>query len=51
MLDGVLFFPVPPFGPVGEVDYDRLVEHIDRGYPHFVEILRDLGAQIERVGG
>ena len=27
------------------------VEHIDRGYPHFVEILRDLGAQIERVGG
>ncbi len=27
------------------------VEHIDRGYPHFVGILRDLGAQIERVGG
>ncbi|MDL9937021.1 UDP-N-acetylglucosamine 1-carboxyvinyltransferase [Gordonia sp. ABSL1-1] len=26
------------------------VEHIDRGYPHFVEILRDLGGQIERVG-
>ncbi|MET9201347.1 UDP-N-acetylglucosamine 1-carboxyvinyltransferase [Gordonia sp. NPDC003585] len=25
------------------------VEHIDRGYPHFVEILRGLGAQIERV--
>ncbi|MCH5644775.1 MULTISPECIES: 5-dehydro-4-deoxyglucarate dehydratase [unclassified Gordonia (in: high G+C Gram-positive bacteria)] len=31
MLDGVLFFPVTPFGPDGEVDYDRLVEHIDRG--------------------
>ena len=25
------------------------VEHIDRGYPHFVEILRSLGGEIERV--
>ena len=31
MLDGVLFFPVTPFGPDGEVDYDRLAEHINRG--------------------
>jgi UDP-N-acetylglucosamine 1-carboxyvinyltransferase len=25
------------------------VSHIDRGYPDFVEIMRSLGAQIERV--
>ncbi|MGV9713124.1 5-dehydro-4-deoxyglucarate dehydratase [Gordonia sp. NPDC003424] len=31
MLDGVLFFPVTPFDESGEVDYDRLVEHVDRG--------------------
>lgn len=31
MLDGVLFFPVTPFDSHGEVDYDRLAEHIDRG--------------------
>ncbi|MEE4025103.1 5-dehydro-4-deoxyglucarate dehydratase [Gordonia sp. PKS22-38] len=31
MLDGVLFFPVTPFDHDGEVDYDRLVEHIERG--------------------
>ncbi|MFW0797189.1 5-dehydro-4-deoxyglucarate dehydratase [Gordonia sp. CPCC 205515] len=31
MLDGVLFFPVTPFDAQGEVDYDRLAEHIDRG--------------------
>ena len=27
------------------------VEHIDRGYPRFEEILRGLGGQIERVSG
>ena len=27
------------------------VEHIDRGYPRFVENLRGLGAGIERVTG
>ena len=27
------------------------VEHIDRGYPRFEEILRSLGGQIERVSG
>jgi len=27
------------------------VEHIDRGYPHFVENLRSLGGEIERVTG
>ncbi|HEY5856798.1 MAG TPA: 5-dehydro-4-deoxyglucarate dehydratase [Aldersonia sp.] len=31
MLDGVLFFPVTPFTPAGEVDYDRLAEHIGKG--------------------
>lgn len=31
MLDGVLFFPVTPFGPDGAVDYDALAEHIRRG--------------------
>jgi len=31
MLDGVLFFPVTPFTPTGEVDYDRLAEHIATG--------------------
>ncbi|MEE2057107.1 5-dehydro-4-deoxyglucarate dehydratase [Rhodococcus artemisiae] len=31
MLDGVLFFPVTPFGPDGEVDYDRLAQHLERG--------------------
>ncbi|MFD1814170.1 5-dehydro-4-deoxyglucarate dehydratase [Rhodococcus gannanensis] len=31
MLDGVLFFPVTPFGADGEVDYDRLAEHVERG--------------------
>ena len=27
------------------------VEHIDRGYPRFEEILRSLGGEIERVSG
>ena len=27
------------------------VEHIDRGYPHFVENLRSLGGEIERRTG
>ncbi|EME19700.1 5-dehydro-4-deoxyglucarate dehydratase [Rhodococcus triatomae] len=31
MLDGVLFFPVTPFDTNGEVDYDRLAEHVERG--------------------
>jgi 5-dehydro-4-deoxyglucarate dehydratase len=31
MLDGVLFFPVTPFGPDGEVDYEVLAEHLRRG--------------------
>lgn len=31
MLDGVLFFPVTPFGPDGAVDYDALAEHVRRG--------------------
>ncbi|AFA75692.1 putative dihydrodipicolinate synthetase [Gordonia polyisoprenivorans VH2] len=31
MLDGVLFFPVTPFDADGEVDYDRLAEHVERG--------------------
>jgi 5-dehydro-4-deoxyglucarate dehydratase len=31
MLGGVLFFPVTPFAPGGEVDYDALAEHIRRG--------------------
>jgi 5-dehydro-4-deoxyglucarate dehydratase len=31
MLDGVLFFPVTPFTPGGEVDYDTLAEHVRRG--------------------
>jgi 5-dehydro-4-deoxyglucarate dehydratase len=31
MLNGVLFFPVTPFDSNGEVDYQRLAEHIDRG--------------------
>lgn len=31
MLDGVLFFPVTPFDSAGEVDYDRLAEHLERG--------------------
>ena len=25
------------------------VHHVDRGYPHFVEQLRGLGAQVERT--
>ncbi len=29
--DGVLFFPVTPFTPAGEVDHDALAEHIRRG--------------------
>ena len=31
MLDGVLFFPVTPFGPDGAVDYEVLAEHVRRG--------------------
>jgi 5-dehydro-4-deoxyglucarate dehydratase len=31
MLDGVLFFPVTPFGPDGTVDYEALAEHVRRG--------------------
>lgn len=31
MLDGVLFFPVTPFTATGEVDLDRLAEHIAKG--------------------
>src|ERR1700684_3810425 len=31
MLGGVLFFPVTPFTPGGEVDYDALAEHVRRG--------------------
>ena len=31
MLDGVLFFPVTPFTPSGEVDYGMLAEHVRRG--------------------
>ncbi|GGF20283.1 5-dehydro-4-deoxyglucarate dehydratase [Williamsia phyllosphaerae] len=31
MLDGVLFFPVTPFTATGEVDYDRLAQHVERG--------------------
>jgi dihydrodipicolinate synthase/N-acetylneuraminate lyase len=31
MLDGVLFFPVTPFGPDGTVDYEVLAEHVRRG--------------------
>jgi 5-dehydro-4-deoxyglucarate dehydratase len=31
MLDGVLFFPVTPFTPDGEVNYDVLAEHVRRG--------------------
>jgi len=31
MLDGVLFFPVTPFGPDGAVDYGALAEHLRRG--------------------
>jgi 5-dehydro-4-deoxyglucarate dehydratase len=31
MLGGVLFFPVTPFTPGGEVDYDTLAEHVRRG--------------------
>ncbi|GAB93795.1 5-dehydro-4-deoxyglucarate dehydratase [Gordonia rhizosphera] len=31
MLNGVLFFPVTPFDSNGEVDHDRLAEHIARG--------------------
>lgn len=30
-LDGVLFFPVTPFTPSGEVDLDRLAEHVRKG--------------------
>jgi 5-dehydro-4-deoxyglucarate dehydratase len=31
MLDGVLFFPVTPFTESGEVDLDRLAEHVAKG--------------------
>ncbi len=31
MLDGVLFFPVTPFTPAGDVDLDRLAAHISKG--------------------
>ena len=31
MLDGVLFFPVTPFTPSGDVDYTLLAEHLDKG--------------------
>jgi 5-dehydro-4-deoxyglucarate dehydratase len=31
MLDGVLFFPVTPFTPEGEVDLDKLAAHIRKG--------------------
>ena len=31
MLDGVLFFPVTPFTASGDVDYDRLAEHVAKG--------------------
>ncbi|QHE66622.1 5-dehydro-4-deoxyglucarate dehydratase [Rhodococcus sp. WAY2] len=31
MLDGVLFFPVTPFTESGDVDYDRLAEHVAKG--------------------
>jgi dihydrodipicolinate synthase/N-acetylneuraminate lyase len=31
MLDGVLFFPVTPFGADGTVDYEALAEHVRRG--------------------
>ena len=27
--DGVLFFPVTPFGATGDVDLDVLAEHVD----------------------
>lgn len=30
-LTGVLFFPVTPFTPAGEVDTDRLAEHVAKG--------------------
>jgi 5-dehydro-4-deoxyglucarate dehydratase len=30
-LDGVLFFPVTPFTETGEVDLDRLAEHVAKG--------------------
>jgi 5-dehydro-4-deoxyglucarate dehydratase len=31
MLDGVLFFPVTPFTAAGEVDLDKLAEHVGKG--------------------
>ncbi|MCZ4548679.1 5-dehydro-4-deoxyglucarate dehydratase [Gordonia rubripertincta] len=31
MLDGVLFFPVTPFTPAGEVDYSLLAQHLEKG--------------------
>jgi 5-dehydro-4-deoxyglucarate dehydratase len=31
MLDGVLFFPVTPFTSSGEVDVDRLAQHVAKG--------------------
>ncbi|MDV3128857.1 5-dehydro-4-deoxyglucarate dehydratase [Mycobacterium sp. 21AC1] len=31
MLDGVLFFPVTPLTPTGEVDVDRLAQHVAKG--------------------
>ena len=31
MLDGVLFFPVTPFTEAGEVDLDKLAEHVGKG--------------------
>lgn len=31
MLDGVLFFPVTPLTPSGEVDTDRLAQHVTKG--------------------
>lgn len=31
LIDGVMFFPVTPFGPSGEVNLDALSEHLERG--------------------
>ena len=31
MLDGVLFFPVTPFTAAGDVDLDKLAEHVGKG--------------------
>ena len=34
MLDGILFFPVTPFGADGTVDTGLLAEHLRRGLAH-----------------